>query len=82
MTQVGIQISSVREYLQTPQDVLASFRKVSEIGYRIIQIQWISPDVPMDFIRDALEETQLYCVGTQDYYDLVVPHLDTSRRDE
>jgi hypothetical protein len=61
---------------KTPEDVLASFRQVSAIGYRIIQIQWISPDVPIDFIRDALKETQLYCVGTQDFYDLVVPDLD------
>ena len=76
MTKAGIQISSVREYLQTPEDVLASFRKVSEIGYRIIQIQWISPAVPMDFIRDALKETNLQCVGTQDYYEVVVPHMD------
>ena len=76
MTSLGIQISSVRKYLQTPEDVLASFRKVSEIGYKMIQIQWISPDVPMDFIHDALQETQLTCVGTQDYYDVVVDHLD------
>ena len=76
MTGLGIQISSVRNYLQTPEDVLASFIKVSEIGYKTIQIQWISPDVPMDFIRDALQETQLKCVGTQDHYDVVVSHLD------
>ena len=72
MTRVGIQISSVRKYLQTPADVLASFQKVSAMGYRIIQIQWISPDVPFEFIRDALQETGLTCVGTQDYYDEVV----------
>ena len=76
VTKVGIQISSVRKYLQTPEDVLASFRKVSEIGYRIIQIQWISPDVPMEFIHDALKETKLTCVGTQDYYDVVVSQWD------
>jgi sugar phosphate isomerase/epimerase len=76
MTRAGIQISSVRKFLQTPEDVLASFWKVSEIGYRTIQIQWISPAVPADFIRAALQETQLECVGTQDYYDEVVSHLD------
>jgi len=32
-------------------------------------------EVPIGFIRDALEETHLYCVGTQDYYDVVVPQL-------
>jgi sugar phosphate isomerase/epimerase len=76
MTRLGIQISSVREYLQTPEDVLASFRKVSEIGYKTIQIQWINPEIPTEFIHDALKETRLECIGTQDYYDVVVSHLD------
>jgi sugar phosphate isomerase/epimerase len=76
MTRIGIQISSVREYLQTPEDVLASLRKVSQIGYRIIQVQWIAPVVPAEFIRDALLETQLTCVGTQDYYDVVTANLE------
>ncbi len=76
MTKIGIQISSVRAYLQTPPDVLASFRKVSEIGYRAIQIQWIAPEVPGEFIRAALAETRLKCLGTQDYYHVVIPQLD------
>lgn len=76
MTKIGIQISSVRKYLQTPMDVLDSFKKVSKMGYRTIQIQWISPSVPMDFINDALKETQLNCIGTQDYYDEVIPNLE------
>ena len=76
MARVGVQISSVRKYLQTPEDVLESFRKVSKIGYRTIQIQWISSDVPAGFINDALKETQLNCIGTQDYYDEVIPNLD------
>ena len=76
MTRIGIQISSVRQYLQAPEDVLASLRKVSQIGYRIIQVQWIAPAVPAEFIRDALQETQLTCVGTQDYYEVVTANLD------
>jgi sugar phosphate isomerase/epimerase len=76
MTRIGIQISSVRKYLQTPEDVLASFRKVSQIGYRIIQVQWISPAVPAEFVRDALQETHLICMGTQDYYEIVTANLD------
>ena len=73
--EVGIQISSVRKYLGNEQDVLNSFKKVSKIGYKYIQIQWISPDVSPEFIKSALIETNLKCVGTQDYYDEVIPHL-------
>lgn len=76
MTRLGIQISSVRDYLQMPSDVLESFRKVSRMGYRSIQIQWISPDIPADFIGNALKDCSLRCVGTQDYYDAVMENLD------
>lgn len=76
MTRIGVQISSVRKYLQTPEDVMESFRKVSKIGYKAIQIQWISSDVPAGFINEALKETQLNCIGTQDYYDEVTSNLD------
>lgn len=53
MTKLGIQISSVKDYLQTPEEVLESFRKVSDIGYETIQIQWINPEVPIEFIQAA-----------------------------
>lgn len=76
MTQAGIQISSVRAYLQTPAGVLESFRKASAIGFRVIQIQWIAPSVPAGFIRAALAETGLTCAGTQDYYEVVTAQLD------
>lgn len=76
MTKIGFQISSIKKYLQTPEDVLTSFKKVSAIGYKVIQIQWINPEIPVAFIHDALKETGLKCIGTQDHYDVVVAHLD------
>ncbi len=76
MTRAGIQISSVRSYLQTPAGVLESFRKVSAVGYRVIQVQGIGPGIPAEFVRDALAETGLECAGTQDYYDVVAAQLD------
>lgn len=54
MLKLGVQISSVRKYLQTPEDVLESFRKVHKIGYNAVQIQWISPDVSNEFINDDI----------------------------
>lgn len=77
MTKLGIQISSLRDYLQTPEDVTESFKKVSEIGYQFIQIQWINPEIPRAFIQAALKENKLKCLGTQDRFDDVVENLDT-----
>ena len=73
---IGIQISSVKKYLQTPADVLESFKKCAKIGYKYIQIQWISPNVPNEAIRDALLESGLECVGTQESFSEVFPNID------
>lgn len=73
---IGVQISSVRQYLGDERNVKKSFSKVKKIGYNEIQIQWISPDVSSEYIKSVLDETQMNCIGTQDYYDEVAPKLD------
>ena len=75
MTKIGVQISSVKIYLQTPGDVLESFLKCAKIGYGYIQIQWIAPGIPHEAIRDALLESGLECVGTQESYREVFPNV-------
>jgi len=70
---VGVQISSVSRYLDNERNVKESFSKVKKIGYDEIQIQWVSPDVSPEFIKSVLDEIQMNCVGTQDYYDVVAP---------
>ena len=75
-TKIGMQISSIEKYLQTPKDVFESFRKISDIGYQSVQIQWISPDVPIIDVYNALTEAKLNCIGTQDYYDVVIANID------
>ena len=72
MAEIGVQISSVRDYLQDADGVLESFRKVSQMGYRHIQIQWVNPDVSDDVIYRALRENGLHSLGTQDFYDVVL----------
>ena len=74
---IGIQISSLREFLQTSEGVRESFRAMSAIGYRVIQMQWVSPSVPIEVVKDALDESELLCIGTQGSYDEVIPNLDS-----
>ena len=73
---LGIQISSVKKYLQTAEDVMESFKKCADIGYKYIQIQWIGEKVSMGDVKKALDESGLICTGTQDYYEDVIPQLD------
>ncbi len=72
---IGVQISSVRVHLQTPADLRSSLLKAARIGYRHIQMQWQSPDIPDGYIKDALAEAGLTCLGTQDYTHEVLPAL-------
>lgn len=76
MTVLGYQASSLKAYLSTPDDLLATFRKLRNIGYRYLQLQWIGPNVPLKFTAEALRETGLTCVATQDGFDEVRNNLD------
>ena len=74
--EIGIQISSVRSFLQDNAGVCESFIKAAQMGYKYIQVQWVSPDVRADVVQRALIDAGLNCVGTQDYYDEVVPRIN------
>jgi len=76
MSKIGIQISSVKKLLQTPENVRETFKKCAGIGYKYIQIQWIAPNVPNEAIRDALLDSRLECVGTQESYKEVFPNIE------
>lgn len=72
MTALGYQASSLKPYLTTPDGVLNTFRKLHDIGYRHVQLQWIDKSVPLEATRDALQQTGLTCIGTQDAMDAVL----------
>ncbi len=68
---IGIQISSVKRYLATGDDVAASFDKMAAIGFRYAQMQWIDPAVDDARVADELARTGLVSIGTQDYCHVV-----------
>ena len=76
MAKIGIQISSFKPLLTTPEGVLEVFRKVKALGYTYAQLQWIDPSVPDEAIRDALQESGLECLSTQEYYELYMADID------
>lgn len=75
MTKAGAQISSLRAYLQTPQQMEETFEKIRNMGYRIVQVQWINPEIPPETVADTLRRTGLISVSTQDYYQEVRDNL-------
>lgn len=70
-TIVGAQVSSLKPYLQTPQELCASLQKLAEMGYRLVQMQWWNPEFSPEFVAKAVRDAGLQCVSTQDYYEAV-----------
>jgi len=69
---IGIQLSSVKAYMQTAADVRASLRKFAETGYRTAQIQWTGASVTAAEMASALRETGITAVSVQDYTHAVL----------
>ena len=75
MTKAGIQVSSLKPYLKTEEEVAGTFRRLGEMGCRMVQLQWIDPSVSAEAIANALERSGMTSVSTQDYYEEVTAHL-------
>jgi hypothetical protein len=76
MTNLGFQASSLKAYLTTPSEVRTTFGKLREMGYRHLQLQWIAPAVPLNVTAEALHETGLTCIATQDSFQEVQNNFD------
>lgn len=72
----GIQISSLKPLLQTPEQVREVFSRLCKLGCETVQLQWIAPSVPIEFIAQALQENRIVSVSVQDFYDLILENLN------
>lgn len=68
---IGIQVSSVRPLLKSPEQVRVAFAKMAALGCGAVQLQWIDPSVSIPCIAGAMGELGLKSLGTQDFYDAV-----------
>ncbi|MGI5885756.1 MAG: sugar phosphate isomerase/epimerase family protein [Candidatus Spyradocola sp.] len=69
MTQLGAQMFTVRAYTQTEKDLLVTFRKLREIGYKAVQISAIGADIPVAAVAAGLQENGLTCAATHISFD-------------
>ncbi|MBQ8526403.1 MAG: sugar phosphate isomerase/epimerase [Clostridia bacterium] len=61
---LGVQIFTVREFLQTEDDIKRSFEKLSQIGYREIQTAGMYDFTTPEFFAQAAKDNGLTIVGT------------------
>ena len=61
---VGAQLYSVRKLMQTKQDIDATFKRISEMGYTTVQLSGQNREIEDAFYADKLSEYGLKCVVT------------------
>ena len=64
----GIQVSSLRPLLKTPEQVSEAFSRFARMGCKAVQVQWIDPSVPPEHIARTLRDTGMSSVSVQDFY--------------
>lgn len=74
--EIGIQVSSLKPLLMDVQQVRAAFRRMADLGCRVVQLQWIDKSVTAEEIAAAMEENGITSVGVQDFYTLVREDLE------
>ena len=62
----GFQLSSATPFLDTPQHIRQTFRKLARMGCRDAQLQSIPLEIPDVIVADALADAGLRCVATQE----------------
>ena len=71
----GIQLSSAKRATQTEEDLTRTLARLSAMGYRYTQLQWMSREIPPEAVAEALRGAGMISLGTQDYYEEVCAHL-------
>lgn len=69
--EIGIQLSSLKPYLITPEQVFLCARRLNEMGYRYTQVQWASYDLTPAEIAENVLKGGLIVTGIQEKYDLL-----------
>ncbi len=73
---LGFQISSLRPCLRTPEEVEESVARLTAMGWREMQIQWIDPAVPDEAAAEIFARHGVRVIGVQDKTGAVFQNLE------
>ena len=71
ISQVAVQLFTLRDSCQNESDFARTLDRVREIGYQAVQISGVSADIPASTMRCLLEERGLVCCATHENSDLI-----------
>ena len=61
--EIGAQLYTVREFMQSPENISLSLRKIADIGYRYVQLSG-QASVDTEWMKSELDKNGLRCVIT------------------
>lgn len=72
---LAAQLYTLRDYMKTPDDIRAGLKKVSEIGYRSVQVSAIG-DIDWAELRNILDENALTVCATHTSFDDILERTE------
>jgi sugar phosphate isomerase/epimerase len=63
-TRIAAQLWTVRQHLATAEDFAASMKRLAEIGYRAVQVNWPIPFPSVAELKKVLDDNGLACCAT------------------
>lgn len=69
--QIAAQLYTVRDFMNSPAEIAATFKKLKQIGYQAIQLS-ARPFVPEEEMNALLDEVGLICCATHEPGDLIL----------
>lgn len=73
---IGAQLYTLREYCKTIEDVDSTFKKVSEIGYKTIQVSGVNPELTGAQLKEKADKYGLETICTHRSYAEYTEKLD------
>lgn len=73
---IGVQMYTLREYCKTVQDTAETLKKVSKMGYKVVQISGMAEPKDTRELKKILDENGLYPCSTHTSYQRIVEDID------
>ena len=65
---IGVQTWTIRNYLKTPGEIKASFKRIREMGFELVQLSGLGP-IDTDELADILKENGISATGDHSSWD-------------
>lgn len=75
LPQVAAQLFTLRDYIKTPDDVLATFKRLKSMGFETVQVSTMGPIAPTR-LKEICDETQMKICVTHTPIDRICDDTD------